>query len=99
MHGLCVVARSHCPCLLFCFNTQDYTESFYTLMLPDEAAATTEPSQQHQGGCRSHAELLEEMVCQRLAQDFQIVETPGHRKDAARANAGLLKCVKGGDSL
>ena len=24
--------------------------------------------------CRSHADLLEEMVCQRLSQDFQLVE-------------------------
>lgn len=32
-------------------------------------------------------------MCQRLAQDFQLVETPGHRQDAARANAGLLKYV------
>jgi hypothetical protein len=73
-------------------HNQDYTESFYTLMLPEEATGV-EQQQQQGASCRSHAELLEEMVCQRLAQDFQLVETPGHRQDPARANAGLLKWV------
>ncbi|EWM23480.1 dep domain containing protein [Nannochloropsis gaditana] len=63
---------------------KDYTESFYTLMLPegDDSPKATTPSgtgNSHvQAMCRSHADLLEEMVCQRLAQDFQLVETsPG----------------------
>lgn len=91
---------SHPPSL-----QQDYTESFYTLMLPEEAESARAPDSE--GACKApsssassssasqqqqtHAELLEEMVCQRLAQDFQLVETPGHRQDPARANAGLLK--------
>jgi hypothetical protein len=60
-------------------------------MLPEEATSTTTELSPSSSSCGSHAELLEEMVCQRLAQDFQLVETPGHRQDAARANAGLLK--------
>ena len=35
---------------------------------------------------KSHADLLEEMVCQRLSQDFQLVE---HK--AGNQAAGLLK--------
>lgn len=50
-----------------------YTESFYTLTIPDDAPPSSSTSSSS-SSCRSHQELLDEMVCQRLSQDFQLVE-------------------------
>ncbi|CAM9646051.1 unnamed protein product, partial [Phaeothamnion confervicola] len=44
---------------------RDYKESFWALTLPDD------PTNKRYD---TDAELLEELVCQRLAQDFQLVE-------------------------
>jgi hypothetical protein len=49
----------------------DYTESFYTLTIPEDDNSGGGASR---SGCSSHQELLDEMVCQRLSQDFQLVE-------------------------
>ncbi|RLN15080.1 hypothetical protein BBJ28_00011296 [Nothophytophthora sp. Chile5] len=52
---------------------QRYTEAFYTLTLPSAMGQTATvdcvPSY------RSHDELLIEMICQRLARDFQLVSS------------------------
>ncbi|RLN93174.1 hypothetical protein BBJ28_00009584 [Nothophytophthora sp. Chile5] len=52
---------------------QRYTEAFYTLTLPTAMGQTATV------GCvpsyRSHDELLIEMICQRLARDFQLVSS------------------------
>jgi len=63
---------------------RDYTESFYTLTLPDMDDHSSSFSAMKP--YKSHKELLDEMVCQRLMQDFQLVE-----KDAVNLLRGQKK--------
>ncbi|GMF29501.1 unnamed protein product [Phytophthora lilii] len=50
---------------------QGYTEAFYTLTIPTTATQTIECVPRY----RNHDELLIEMICQRLARDFQLVSS------------------------
>lgn len=50
---------------------KDYTEALYALTLPDMDDPTIINKTY-----KSHKELLQEMVCQRFMQDFQLVEKP-----------------------
>ncbi|CAI5708263.1 unnamed protein product [Peronospora destructor] len=52
---------------------QGYTEAFYTLTIPTTAMQT--PAIECVPRYRNHDELLIEMICQRLACDFQLVST------------------------
>ncbi|KAH7479887.1 DEP domain-containing protein [Phytophthora ramorum] len=52
---------------------QRYTEAFYTLTIP--TAATQAPTIECVPRYRNHDELLIEMICQRLARDFQLVSS------------------------
>ncbi|KAG7381256.1 GATOR complex protein depdc5 [Phytophthora pseudosyringae] len=52
---------------------QRYTEAFYTLTIP--TTATQVPTIECVPRYRSHDELLIEMICQRLARDFQLVSS------------------------
>ncbi|KAF1778786.1 Vacuolar membrane-associated protein Iml1 [Phytophthora cactorum] len=52
---------------------QGYTEAFYTLTIP--TTATQSPTIECVPHYRNHDELLIEMICQRLARDFQLVSS------------------------
>jgi len=52
---------------------QGYTEAFYTLTIP--TTATQSPAIECVPRYRNHDELLIEMICQRLARDFQLVSS------------------------
>ncbi|CAH0485256.1 unnamed protein product [Peronospora farinosa] len=52
---------------------QSYSEAFYTLTIPTTAMQT--PAIESVPRYRNHDELLAEMICQRLARDFQLVST------------------------
>ncbi|KAF4130534.1 Vacuolar membrane-associated protein Iml1 [Phytophthora infestans] len=52
---------------------QGYTEAFYTLTIP--TTATQSPTIECVPRYRNHDELLIEMICQRLARDFQLVSS------------------------
>ncbi|KUF77780.1 DEP domain-containing protein [Phytophthora nicotianae] len=52
---------------------QGYTEAFYTLTIP--TTATQSPTIECVPCYRNHDELLIEMICQRLARDFQLVSS------------------------
>ncbi|CAI5743226.1 unnamed protein product [Hyaloperonospora brassicae] len=52
---------------------QGYSEAFYTLTLPTTAIQT--PTIECVPRYRNHDELLTEMICQRLACDFQLVSS------------------------
>uniref|UniRef100_M4BYI6 DEP domain-containing protein n=1 Tax=Hyaloperonospora arabidopsidis (strain Emoy2) TaxID=559515 RepID=M4BYI6_HYAAE len=52
---------------------QGYSEAFYTLTLPTTAIQT--PTVKCVPRYRNHDELLTEMICQRLACDFQLVSS------------------------
>ncbi|KAL3656528.1 hypothetical protein V7S43_018608 [Phytophthora oleae] len=52
---------------------QGYTEAFYTLTIPTTASQM--PTIECVPRYRNHDELLIEMICQRLARDFQLVSS------------------------
>ncbi|KAE9308466.1 hypothetical protein PF008_g20961 [Phytophthora fragariae] len=52
---------------------QGYTEAFYTVTIPTTATQT--PAIECVPRYRNHDELLIEMICQRLARDFQLVSS------------------------
>ncbi|KAJ8566172.1 hypothetical protein ON010_g6953 [Phytophthora cinnamomi] len=52
---------------------QGYTEAFYTVTIP--TTATQAPAIECVPRYRNHDELLIEMICQRLARDFQLVSS------------------------
>ncbi|KAG1691324.1 hypothetical protein DVH05_026988 [Phytophthora capsici] len=52
---------------------QGYTEAFYTLTIPTTASQS--PTIECVPRYRNHDELLIEMICQRLARDFQLVSS------------------------
>lgn len=52
---------------------QGYTEAFYTLTIP--TTATQSPTIDSIPRYRNHDDLLIEMICQRLARDFQLVSS------------------------
>lgn len=75
-----------------------YTESFYTLTLSlSDSSSTLSASVP---SYRNHSELVTEMVCQRLSQDFQLVATSAGTAidNRSRIPAGTTKRGPGGES-
>ncbi|TDH65607.1 hypothetical protein CCR75_003923 [Bremia lactucae] len=66
---------------------QGYTEAFYTLTIP--TTATQSPKIDCVPRYRNHNELLLEIICQRLARDFQLVSTCDSTADLMASDTPL----------